>query len=78
MLPEARMDRIGAEFRQITDRQSPLGAVQLLYLRRLLMEGKASAQAQRGSAAFGMEGEMARSLAEQRVSDLAVDVRAEW
>jgi hypothetical protein len=56
MLSEAHMNRIGAEFRQVTDRQNPLIAVQLLYLRRLMIEGKAAAQAQRGSAAFGIEG----------------------
>ncbi len=78
MLSEARMNRIGAEFRQITDQQNSLGAVQLLYLRRLLIEGKAAAQAQRGSAAFGMEGEMAHGLAEQLASDLAMDTRAAW
>ena len=78
MLSEARMNRIGAELRQITDRQSPLAAVQLLYLRRLLIEGKAAAQAQRGNAAFGIEGEMAHSLVEQLANDLAVDARAAW
>jgi hypothetical protein len=76
MVSEACMNRIGAEFRQITDRQNPLGAVQLLYLRRLMIEGKAAAQAQRSSAAFGTEGEMARSLAEQLANDLAVGERA--
>lgn len=48
MVSEARMNRINAEFRQITAQKDPLGAVQLLYLRRLLIEGKAAAQAQRG------------------------------
>jgi hypothetical protein len=78
MLSEARMNRIRAEIRQITNRQSHLSAVELLYLRRLLIEGKAAAQAQRGSAAFGMEGEMARGLAEQLASGLAMDARAAW
>lgn len=78
MVSEARMNRINKEFRQITDRQDLLGAVQLLYLRRLMIEGKAAAQAQRGSAAFDIEGEMARSLAEQLANDLAVWERAGW
>ncbi|MDN5789016.1 MAG: hypothetical protein L0H65_18575, partial [Pseudorhodobacter sp.] len=77
-LSEARMNRIGAEFRQITDRQNTLGAVQHFYLRRLLIEGKAAAKGQRGSAVFGMEGEIARGLPEQLASDLAVSARAAW
>ncbi len=45
LLSEARMNRIGAEFKSLAERKTPLGAVELLYLRRLLIEGKVAAQA---------------------------------
>jgi hypothetical protein len=56
MQSDVRLNRIGMEFGRRADRQSPLGTVEPLTLRRLLIEGKAAAQAHRGNAAFERKG----------------------
>jgi hypothetical protein len=58
------MNRIGAGFTASIELKRSLGAMELLCLRHLVIEGKAAAQAQRDSEAFLYADRNARSLAE--------------
>lgn len=78
VLSEVRMNRIKALFREAVSQETNLGAGELLYLRRLLIEGKAAAQAQLDTAALDIESEIAVSIAEELAGQLAASTRGAW
>ncbi|TDE41234.1 DUF6538 domain-containing protein [Antarcticimicrobium sediminis] len=78
ILSEPRMNRMASNFKQLTQREKRPSTTELLQLRRLLIEGKAAAQAQRGTAALEPEGEIARDLAEHLCREMAAVERTAW
>lgn len=74
---EGRTRRIASEFRALTGNERPLESLELLQLRRLLIEGRAAAQAQR-EAVLGLETGIAADVAQQIAAGISDRERAAW
>lgn len=78
VMSEARMNRIARGFMELTDLSTRPGNVELLHLRKLLIEGRAAAWAQADSAGLNPEPEIARTLAEHMTEALLSSQKAAY